>query len=274
MRKLRMENGSNVTINDELERIVSFSPAVTETLFDLGLGDKIIADSAFCARPEAAKSKRKLASYSTTRIDVLEELNPDIILTIGGYQEMLYNKINKKFKTYMFELPSSMFGILDMINKIGIVVNRKNEAKRLVESLSKNIKNNSKKIKTYFEIDLGGPITFGSMSYITDALYFLGFESIYLEKDSEWLYPDFDFVRSQDPDVIIYEHKMYRDFNYDDIKRIIDERNWNNISAVKKGNVFITPGKLDFFAHHGPSFFREVLPWADSKYHESLKNII
>ncbi|WP_084272413.1 ABC transporter substrate-binding protein [Picrophilus oshimae] len=272
MRKLKMENGSEIILNDDLKRIVSFSPAVTETLFDLGLGDNIIADSAFCARPEGAKNKRKLASYSTTRIDVLEELKPDIILTIGGYQEILYNKLNDKFKTYMFELPSSMFGILDMINRIGIVVNRKKEARDLVSSLSKNIKINDGKIKTYFEMDLGGPVTFGSMSYITDALYFLGFETIYMKYDAEWLYPDFEFVKTMDPDVIIYEHKMYRDFNEKDMEKIINDRDWHNISAVRNGNVFITPGKLDFFAHHGPSFFREVIPWADNVY-KSIKRL-
>ena len=258
-----MFNGNEVSIPDNLDRIASFSPAVTEILYKLGLGDKIVAVSAFCARPEEARSKRKLASYSTTRKDVLKELNPDLILTIGGYQEVLYNNLKNDMPVYIFDLPSSLHGMLDLISRVGIVVNRKTEARRLEFELMNQLKiiNRDKLFKTYFEIDLGGPVTFGSMSYITDALYLMGFDTIYGNADREWLEPDFDFVAETNPDVIIYEHKMYREFTNKDMEKIIEKRKWNNINAVKNGNVFITPGILDFFAHHGPSFFTDVIPW-------------
>ncbi|WP_287961116.1 ABC transporter substrate-binding protein [Acidiplasma sp.] len=275
MRILKMFNGNEVSVPDKLERIVSFSPAVTEILFDLGLGDKIVADSAFCSRPEGARYKRKLASYSTTRKDILKELNPDIILTIGGYQEILYNNLKGDLPVYIFELPSSLSGLLDLISKVGIVVNKKVEARNLDLKLIKQYKNINTDIffKTYFEMDLGGPVTFGSMSYITDALYVMGFDTIYANFDREWITPDLDFVARADPDVIIYEHKMYREFDYSDMERLILKRKWNNISAVKNGNVFITPGRLDFFAHHGPSFFTEVIPWTINIYNNIKSKI-
>ncbi len=262
MRKLKMYTGDEITIKDNLDKIVSFSPAVTETLFILGLGDEIIADSAFCSRPNEAKNKRKLASYSTTRKDVLIEMDPDIILIIGGYQEKLFNNL-KDLNTYIFELPSSMHGILDLISRIGIVVNQKEKSMELEYKLMKyyNNINVNRRYKTYFEMDLGGPVTFGSMSYITDSLFLMGFDTIYRDYDNEWILPDFDYVKKMNPDVIIYEHKMYRDFNETDMKNLIDKRKWNNINAVKNNNIFITPGKLDFFAHHGPSFFTDVIPW-------------
>jgi hypothetical protein len=31
--------------------------------------------------------------------------------------------------------------------------------------------------------------------------------------------------------------------------------------AFLKGKILTTPGKLDFFAHHGPDFFLTVIPW-------------
>ncbi len=262
-----MFTGDEITIKDNLDKIVSFSPAVTETLFLLGLGDKIIADSAFCARPDEAKNKRKLASYSTTRNDILANLDPDIILTVSGYQEKLFNNL-RDFNAYVFELPSSMHGILDLISRVGIVVNKKEESKELEYRLmgyEKKI-NVNKWYKTYFEIDLGGPVTFGSMSYITDSLFLMGFDTIYRDYDSEWVMPDFDYVKKMNPDVIIYEHKMYRNFNENDMENLINKRGWNNISAVKNNKVYITPGKLDFFAHHGPSFFTDVIPWTVNIY--------
>jgi ABC-type Fe3+-hydroxamate transport system substrate-binding protein len=49
------------------------------------------------------------------------------------------------------------------------------------------------------------------------------------------------------------------------MERVISSRGWENLRAVRNGHFFISPGPLDFFAHHGPSFIREVLPWAVNK---------
>ena len=60
-------------------------------------------------------------------------------------------------------------------------------------------------LRSYVEIDLGGPVSFGSFSYITDAFRLLGSSQIYEERPSEWLNPDLDWVAAQDPDVVVYE---------------------------------------------------------------------
>ena len=58
MRKVFCETlGTTLHLPDKIERIVSFSPAVTETLFLLGAGDEIAGVSAFCARPPRGEKK-------------------------------------------------------------------------------------------------------------------------------------------------------------------------------------------------------------------------
>lgn len=51
--------GKNVEVPNNSKRIISFSPAVTETLFMLGLGENIVGVSGFCARPDEAMKKRR-----------------------------------------------------------------------------------------------------------------------------------------------------------------------------------------------------------------------
>ena len=48
--------GFEVEVPDAPERIVSFSPAATEALFMLGLGERVAGVSAFCARPPEARA--------------------------------------------------------------------------------------------------------------------------------------------------------------------------------------------------------------------------
>lgn len=260
-------NHRKVSVPDTPQRIISFSPAVTEILYELGLGDRIVGVSAFCSRPPETSSVRKVGSYSTANMEVLKKLDPDVILTISGYPNKFALELAKNFPVFTFELPSSVSGIVDLVSRVGIVTGTVEESKYMEFELLKYIGSLRRrpKISAYLEIDLGGPTTFGSMSYITDALSLLGIQSIYANTPSEWISPDLNQVMKMDPDVIFYEPKMYSKFSDSDLEELISKRGWNNLSAVKNGNVFMTPGNLDFFAHHGPFFIREVLPWAMGK---------
>ena len=123
--------GSEVLVPDSPQRIVSFSPAATETLFLLGLGEKVAAVSAFCARPEAARAKRRVGSYNSVRDDVLAGLRPDLVLTVTGYQREFALRLSKKYPVYPLELPVSVAGIVDFVNKVGLVTGAAEPAREL-----------------------------------------------------------------------------------------------------------------------------------------------
>ncbi|MCL5793416.1 MAG: ABC transporter substrate-binding protein [Candidatus Thermoplasmatota archaeon] len=250
-------------VPDHPQRIISLSPSVTEILFELGMGSRIVGISAFCGRPKETATKRKIGSYGHVREELLRELDPDLILMISGYQNSFYENVSKNFPAYLFRLPVSVYDILDLVYSVGLVVNEKLAAEKLLNSLVPALTFGSpeERFRTYVEIDLGGPVSFGSYSYITHALSLTGFDSVLGNVDREWTGVDFDQIRELDPEVIIYEPKMYGRFNQNMIKEIMEKREWQGISAVKTGNIFVTPGPLDFLAHHGPSFIREALPW-------------
>ena len=48
----------------------------------------------------------------------------------------------------------------------------------------------------------------------------------------------------------------------------LDER-----GLVRKGNYFLTPGPLDFLAHHGPSFVTEAIPWLQERLESAERRI-
>ena len=259
--------GRQVNVPVEPERIVSFSPAVTEILFELGLGSRIVGVSAFCQRPAEAGKKRRVGSYGSARIEVLQDVKPDLVLAISGFQRDFAEKLSSHFPVYIFELPSSVAGIVDLVTKVGIVTGKIEEARYMAYELTRYLGSIRRRpsLNGYVEIDLGGPVTFGAMSYITDALSLVGVRSIYGHVYSEWVKPEMDYVREMDPDVIFYEPKMYGKFTEENLRNLVEARKWMGMQAVAGRKFFVTPGSLDFFAHHGPSFVREVLPWTMEK---------
>ena len=255
--------GTAIPVPDSPERIVSFSPAATETLFQLGLGEKVVGVTAFCARPVEAQSKRKLGSYNTVREEVLDELNPDLILTVTGYQREFAVRLSKKYPVYPLELPLSVAGIVDFVVKVGLVAGAARKGRELGTSLLRSLGSLPRvsKLDSYVEINLGGPVSFGAYSYITDAFRLLGSSHVYEDEPCEWRVPDLEAVSSMNPDAIFYEPKMYSKFEGGDLATLLRSRGWTGLKAVALGNVFVTPGPLDFLAHHGPSFITQALPW-------------
>ncbi len=277
MRKIFCEPlGTEISIPDVPKRIISFSPAVTQTLFQIGLGDSVVGVSAFCVRPQEARSKTKVGSYNTADPAFLKKLEPDLIFTVTGYQREFALKLGKEFPVYAVELPVTVTGILDIIVKIGLVAGAFEEARKLASSLLKTlggIHSLKRELRVYVEIDFTAPVSFGAYSYITDALSILGAKSIFSDEPSEWLTPDFSVVLRRDPDVILYEAKMFRHFTFQDLTQLIEKRRWMPMRAVQLGNVFLTPGPLDFLAHHGPSFITEGMLWLSEKLSQAEKTV-
>lgn len=267
--------GTEVSIPEVPTRIVSFSPAATETLFEIGAGEHVVGVSAFCARPLEVKEKRKVGSYNTVREEVLDELRPDLILAVTGYQREFAFRLAKKYPVYPLELPVSVAGIVDFVVKVGLVAGVPDRARELATSLLHTIGDlrSVPKLRAYEEIDLGGPVTFGAYSYITDAFRVLGCSTICEDERSEWLKPDLEAIAGEDPDVIIYEPKIFASFDARNLQHLIESRGWVSLKAVKAGNVFMTPRPLDFLAHHGPSFVTVALPWLEENLRTAGRNL-
>lgn len=268
--------GREVPVPEAPQRIASFSPAATETLFQLGLGDKVVGVSAFCARPAEARTKRHLGSYNTVRDEVLDELRPDLIITVTGYQREFALRLSEKYPVYPLELPVSVAGIVDFVVKVGLVSGAPEPGRELSGKLLRSLRElgRASDLKGYVEMDLGGPVTFGSFSYITDAFRLLGCKHIYENARSEWLKPDLAEVVAADPDLVVYEPKMFAGFKEEDLRALMHSRGWEALRAVRLKNAFVTPRPLDFLAHHGPSFIMEALPWLEARFTMARERIV
>jgi len=146
-----------------------------------------------------------------------------------------------------------------------LVTGRYDEARRLALKMTRTISALEPArwfVKTYVELDLGGPTSFGAYSYITDALWLAGGRSVLAAEPCNWLVPDPERIVAEDPEVIIYEPRISEPFEEEHLRKVLVERGWSKISAVRNGRIFVTPQRpLDFLAHHGPSFVTEAIPW-------------
>jgi iron complex transport system substrate-binding protein len=68
-------------------RIVSTAPSLTETLFALGVGDRVVAVSDWCHRPEAAQRLPRIGGFANPSVEAILAQRPDLVLFVEGLAE-------------------------------------------------------------------------------------------------------------------------------------------------------------------------------------------
>jgi iron complex transport system substrate-binding protein len=70
----------NVAGTKHPRRIISFAPSITETLFALGLGDRVVAVTSFCDYPPAARELPRVGGYMDPGYEMIVRLEPDLVV--------------------------------------------------------------------------------------------------------------------------------------------------------------------------------------------------
>jgi iron complex transport system substrate-binding protein len=192
------------------QRIISLAPNVTEILFAIGLGDKIVGVTQFCDYPEEAKGKTKVGGMSNPSLETVISLKPDIvILTTDGNPKEFEEKLRSlKIRTYVFrsrrlsELPA---GIRDLGAALEVPDKARALAKNIEDTLTKtslrHIRTRNKK-KILFVVWPEPLIVAGSGTVINDTLVLFGQENIAARAKTAYPKYSVEEVIRQSPDIV------------------------------------------------------------------------
>ena len=67
-------------------RIVSMAPSITETLFALGLGDRVVGTTSYCNHPPEAREKPRIGGFHDPNFEAVVALRPDLVVTLVEQQ--------------------------------------------------------------------------------------------------------------------------------------------------------------------------------------------
>ncbi len=70
------------------QRIVSMAPALTETVFALGLGDRLVGVTRYCDFPAEALELPRIGGYLDPDWEALVALEPDLVLLMQDHREI------------------------------------------------------------------------------------------------------------------------------------------------------------------------------------------
>jgi len=116
------------------DRIVSLSPALTETLFAIGAGDRVVGVSDYCNYPEAAQARPRTGTSITPRYETIVSLRPSAIVT-----EAVVNARPQELRRLAptVELPWLTLGdVIAGTRRLGQLSGREQAANALADRLS------------------------------------------------------------------------------------------------------------------------------------------
>ena len=70
-------------------RIVSMAPSVTETLFALGLGDRVVGVTRFCKYPPEVEGRATIGGYHDPNFEAIVALRPDLVVMLVEHRQLL-----------------------------------------------------------------------------------------------------------------------------------------------------------------------------------------
>jgi iron complex transport system substrate-binding protein len=206
---IRDDLGNVINFDTPPQRIISLAPNITEALFAINAGDRVVGVTKFCDYPPEAKLKTNTGGMLDPDYEIMASLNPDlVIMTVEGNSQPTYQALERLGMKIFVTNPRSIEGIFDMITELGRITGNNEEAENLVSTLrnEKNayldsLKNETK--KNFLMIISVNPLMSACGStYLNDVIELAGFNNIY--KDEKLDYPvinreelvkkDFEFI--------------------------------------------------------------------------------
>ncbi|HUV36398.1 MAG TPA: helical backbone metal receptor [Patescibacteria group bacterium] len=118
----------------EYRRIISLSPSTTETLFALGLGDRVAGVTRFCNYPPEARRLKRVGGYLDPNYEVIASLGPDLVILLPE-QERARSFLDELGLRYITVDNKTVRNILGTIETIGTACGAGEAAHALVDSI-------------------------------------------------------------------------------------------------------------------------------------------
>ncbi len=240
--------GRDVALRPIPMRIISLAPSITEMIYFLGLGDRLVGVTRFSYFPKEAQKKPQVGVYTDINVEKVITLRPDLVIATAdgnnrGDVEMLEEA---GIPVYVIN-PRKIDQVLDTTERLGEICGVPDRAKRLVRPLRERVMRVVEAVR-----DKGRPIVFlvinvrPLMSVNRDTIHhdiiqLAGGRN--MTGDQPITYPklNMEAVLKRRPDVIIIS-SMDRGGEFERAREKLFR--WPTLPAVRKGNVYLIDSDL------------------------------
>lgn len=244
------------------QRIISTAPSITEMLYALGLGDKVVGVDRFSRYPVEAQRKPQIGDYAAPNLETIASMKPTLVI-IPTNPVQLRQRL-EALKLRVLELDQEGIpAIYKSFRQVGEATGTTAKAEDVIRSIQQQLSvirakaATMKPVRMMFVVartpaSLDGLMVAGQASYLNEVIEIAGGQNVF--KDASAAYPkvSLEEVLARNPDVIIDMGEMGETVGVTDAQKRNVVGLWNrmaSIAAVRQrrvhavaSDIFVVPG--------------------------------
>ncbi len=122
----------------EPQRIISAAPSITEMLYALGLGDRVVAVTTYCHYPPEVRDKPKIGDYLRPNLETMVALQPDLVVVLEEHGELI-NRLQRAGLATLALRHNNLAGIYRSLETLGERTGTQARASELIGRMKKRL---------------------------------------------------------------------------------------------------------------------------------------
>ncbi len=224
-------------------RIVSLSPDMTENLFAIGAGDRLVGTVEFSNYPPAALAVARIGGYERFDLERVVALKPDLVLAwqSGNNPSQIARLMALGVPVYVSQ-STRVEDVAGTLERLGRLTGQSAQADRLAQAYAGRIaalraRHAGQPVVRVFYQAWNAPLmTVGGRQVISDVIRLCGGENVFGTIRPMAAAVSVEAVLAANPEVIIASGRGDRNTAW------LDEwRRWPKLVAVARDNLFLVP---------------------------------
>ena len=232
------EVGRTVRVPITISRIVSLAPSLTETLYALGVQDRLVADTVYCDYPPDAQKKPKVGGAIDPNLEQIVTLRPDLVLLTKGLNRLDTVRALETLGIPSYATdPHTVDEIISSTQKLAAVLNVPEAGKSLADDMQRQLALLQEKLgpvppkRVLFIVWTEPLISVGRNTFIADALRRAGATSI-VDSGQDWPQVSLEEVVRLQPDYLVFA-SSHSGAAENDFEALANRAGWRILEAVR-----------------------------------------
>jgi len=237
--------GRQVRLDAPAQRIISLAPSMTELLFSIGAGDRVVGVIDYSDYPPEARALPVIGRHDLLDMEAIVALQPDLIVAWqSGNPRSSLNRLEQLgFAVYIAE-PSSLKSIAEQVEKLSVLSGLPARGAELAAQFRDELNTladahrGAAKVSVFYQVWHSPLISVGGVELINDIIDLCGGSNIFADL-AVGPKVSIEGVLQHNPDVIIASGMdMARPEWLDDWLR------WPHLKAVQNRQLYFIPPDL------------------------------
>lgn len=234
------DSGVTVRLAQPARRIVSLAPHVTESLFAIGAGERIVGTAEYSNYPEAAKKIMRIGGYASLDLEAIVGLKPDLVIVwASGNVKAHVEKLRAMGFTLYVTEPKRIDDLPATLARLSELAGTAEAGRQTVAEIHRRLADLRRRysdrppVRTFYQIWKQPLATVGGSQIISSVIRLCGGENVFGQLQTLAPIVSVEAVIAANPEAIIAS-------GMDEARPewLDDWRRWTSISAVARGNLF------------------------------------